>query len=245
MVGMYFIALKKRNNSIVDIGWGLGFIIIALTSLVFNQSFESSHFIATVITVIWGLRLSIHIYLRNKGKGEDKRYAAMRTSWGKSHALYSFLQVFMLQGFLMLVIAYPIVLINTSSIFYLAPLYIGGLIVWSIGFFFEAVGDHQLTRFLKEKSNQGRVMRYGLWRYTRHPNYFGELMMWWGIFLMALPAKGGWLAIISPLTMTFLLLFVSGIPLLEKPFNDNPEFQDYKRKTNALIPWFPKQGDSL
>lgn len=241
MSALYLIAQKKKNNSIVDVGWGLGFIIIALISFFYNAAHEIPHATITALTLIWGLRLSIHIYLRNKGKGEDKRYAAMRASWGTWEPLYSFFQVFMLQGFLMLVVTYPIVLINTSANIHLTPFYIVGLTMWLIGFFFETVGDYQLTQFLKNAANKGRVMRYGLWQYTRHPNYFGELMMWWGIFLMAATLPGGLITIISPLTMTFLLLFVSGIPLLEKPFNENPEFQDYKKVTNALIPWFPKK----
>lgn len=241
MSALYLIAQKKKNNSIVDVGWGLGFSIIALTSFFYNAQHEIPQSIVTALTLIWGLRLSIHIYLRNKGKGEDKRYAAMRESWGKWEPLYSFFQVFMLQGFLMLVVTYPVVLINTSINIQLTPFCIAGFIMWLIGFFFEAVGDYQLTQFLKNPENKGRVMRYGLWQYTRHPNYFGELMMWWGIFLMAVTIPGGFMTIISPLTMTFLLLFVSGIPLLEKPFEQNAEFQDYKKVTNALIPWFPKK----
>jgi steroid 5-alpha reductase family enzyme len=245
MSSLYLIARAKQNNSVVDIGWGIGFIIIALISLLSNSTHEIPHLLITGLIILWGARLALHIYLRNKDKPEDKRYAAMRAAWGKWEPLYSFFQIFMLQGFLMLLVAYPIVLINTSSNLLITPLFIIGLLMWSIGFFFEAVGDYQLTQFLKNATNKGHVMRYGLWQYTRHPNYFGELMMWWGIFLMAVTLPGGFIAIISPLIMTILLLFISGIPLLEKPFNDNPEFQDYKRKTSALIPWFPKKEDAL
>lgn len=241
MSALYLIAQKKQNNSIVDVAWGLGFSIIALISFFYHRPHEIPHAIVTIITLTWGLRLSIHIYLRNKGKGEDKRYAAMRASWGEKEPFYSFFKIFMLQGFLMLIVTYPIVLINSSSDINFTPLCITGLVMWIIGFFFEAVGDYQLTQFLNNPENKGRVMRYGLWKYTRHPNYFGELMMWWGIFLMAALLPGGLITIISPLTMTFLLLFVSGIPLLEKPFEENPEFQEYKKVTNALIPWFPKR----
>lgn len=242
MTFLYIIAHMKQNNSIVDIGWGLGFIIIALTTFFKSSNHQPLHFIITGLIIIWGLRLAIHIYLRNKGKGEDKRYTAMRASWGKWHAIYSFFQVFMLQGFLMLIIAYPIILINSTSPAPLTMLSFIGLSMWFIGFFFESVGDYQLTQFLKNPVNKGRIMRYGLWKYTRHPNYFGELMMWWGIFISTISLPGGLFTIISPLMMTFLLLYVSGIPLLEKPLNENPEFQEYKKVTNPLIPWFSQKG---
>lgn len=245
MSALYLISRVNKNNSIADIGWGIGFIVIALTSFLYSSNHEKQHYIVVGIILTWGIRLSLHIYLRNKGKPEDKRYASMREAWGKWEPLYSFFQVFMLQGFLMLLISYPIIAMTTSSHLTISLFYCFGLFMWMIGFFFESVGDYQLAQFLKNEENKGRVMRYGLWQYTRHPNYFGELMMWWGIFFMATSIPGEGIAIISPLIMTILLLFISGIPLLEKPFNDNPEFQDYKRKTNALIPWFPKQGDSL
>jgi steroid 5-alpha reductase family enzyme len=242
MLLLYIIAHVKKNNSIVDVGWGLGFIIIVITSLLKMGHFEPLSIITTFLVILWGLRLSIHIYLRNKGKGEDKRYASMRASWGKWEPMYSFLQIFMLQGFLMLIITFPVVIVNSSLLTHFSILSLLGLYMWTVGFFFESVGDYQLTQFLNNPANKGRVMRYGLWQYTRHPNYFGELMMWWGIFVIAISVPGGLVAIISPLTITFLLLYVSGIPLLEKPFNDNPEFQEYKKTTNALIPWFPKKG---
>lgn len=242
MTILYIIAQLKHNNSIVDVSWGLGFGAIAVISLLQNTHFKPLQIIVTTITLIWGLRLAIHIYLRNKGKGEDKRYAAMRISWGKWEPIYSFLQIFMLQGFLTLVVVYPVMLVNTTLNPKFTLISAVGLCMWIIGFFFESVGDFQLTQFLNNPTNKGRVMRYGLWQYTRHPNYFGELMMWWGIFVMTISLPNGLGTIISPLTMTFLLLYVSGIPLLEKPFNDNPEFQEYKKTTNALIPWFPKKG---
>lgn len=237
---LFVIALFKRDNSIADIGWGLGFVIVALLTFFLEQGFTARHILVTALVVIWGMRLSTHIYLRNRGKGEDPRYAAWRKKWGKWFVVRSFLQVFMLQGLLLLFIAFAIILVNSSSTGGLSILDICGLIVWIIGFLFESIGDYQLKRFIADEQNRGHILTTGLWRYTRHPNYFGEATMWWGIFLIALSVPYGWTAIISPAVITFLLLRVSGVILLEKEFTDNEEFNEYKRRTSAFIPWLPK-----
>ena len=241
---LFVIAMFKRDNSIADIGWGLGFVIVALLTFFLEQGFTARHILVTVLVVIWGIRLSTHIYLRNRGKGEDPRYAAWRKKWGKWVVVRSYFQVFMLQGLLLLFIAYAIILVNSSSQAGLSILDICGLAIWIIGFLFESIGDLQLKRFISDEKNRGRILTTGLWRYTRHPNYFGEATMWWGIFLIALSVPYGWTAIISPAVITFLLLRVSGVILLEKEFTDNEEFKEYKRRTSAFIPWFPKAEKS-
>ncbi|HUT73129.1 MAG TPA: DUF1295 domain-containing protein [Desulfatiglandales bacterium] len=237
---LFVIALFKRDNSIADIGWGLGFVIVALLTFFLEWGFSARHILVTALVVVWGVRLSTHIYLRNRGKGEDPRYAAWRKKWGKWFVVRSFFQVFMLQGLLLLFISYVIIRVNSSSEGGLSVLDICGLAVWIIGFLFESLGDLQLKRFIADERNRGRILTTGLWRYTRHPNYFGEATMWWGIFLIALSVPYGWTAIISPAVITFLLLRVSGVILLEKEFTDNEEFEEYKRRTSAFIPWFPK-----
>lgn len=242
MTLLFGIAQIKQDNSVVDVGWGIGFIIIALTTFAYIPNPSLLQIMITLCICIWGTRLSTHIFLRNWVKGEDPRYTAMKKNWGAWAPLYSYLQVFILQGSLMLPISYPVILINSTPNAPLTWIALIGLGMWLVGFFFEIVGDYQLTLFLQKPENKGRIMRYGIWQYTRHPNYFGELMMWWGIFLMALPLPGGIFTIISPFIMTFLLLYVSGIPLIEKSFESNKEFQEYKKTTNALIPWFPKKG---
>jgi steroid 5-alpha reductase family enzyme len=146
----------------------------------------------------------------------------------------------MLQGFLLLIIAYPVMLINHDKNTGITFLDILGLILWLIGFFFEAVGDYQLSKFKKKAENKGKIMTQGVWKYTRHPNYFGESVMWWGIFLIALSVNNGWTALISPLVITFLLLKVSGIKMLEKKYLGNKEFEEYAKKTNAFFPWLPR-----
>ena len=141
----------------------------------------------------------------------------------------------------MLVIAYPIILINAYAGQGLRALDLLGLVIWITGFIFESVGDKQLAVFLKNPDNRSKVIQSGLWKYTRHPNYFGEATMWWGIFVLALSVPLGWSGIISPLTITFMLLFVSGVPMLEKKMMENPEFREYAKVTSKFIPWFPKK----
>ncbi len=237
---LFVLALALRKNDIVDIAWGMGFIMISVFSLLLSPTIPARMLLMSGLVLIWGLRLALYIYLRNRGKSEDFRYAQWRQDWGKSWVLRSYLQVFMLQGFFMLTIAYPLFIFAPESAPRLGYLDLAGSLVWLIGFCFEAVGDAQMRRFKQNPANQGRIMRYGLWKYTRHPNYFGEATMWWGLFLIALSNPRGLLAIFSPLVITFLLVRVSGVPMLEKKYADNPEYQDYIRKTSSFIPRAPK-----
>ncbi len=244
MSGFFLIAVIRKDNSLADIAWGGGFVIIAfLTFFLAPGHAEARQVLVTGLVTLWGLRLAIYINFRNKGRGEDYRYAKWREEWGKYFLPRSFLQVFMLQGALMVLIASSVIFINLNPAPGLSFLDGIGLVVWCIGFFFESVGDFQLFQFKKDPGNKGQVMRYGLWKYTRHPNYFGEATMWWGIFLMALSLPGGFIALLSPLTITFLLLKVSGIPMLEKKLAESqPGYEDYMNKTSPFIPWFPKKG---
>jgi len=238
----FLVAQFIRNNSIVDMGWGAGFILVALVCLFSQAAYVERNLLMTLLVLIWGGRLSYHIVRRNWGKPEDFRYAKWREEWGRWLVPRAFLQVFMLQGVLMLIIAYPIILVNAYPRPGLTALDFLGLAVWIIGFYFEAVGDKQLAQFKQNPANKGHVIKTGLWKYTRHPNYFGEATMWWGIFLLGLSVPLGWSGLISPLTITGMLLFVSGVPMLEKKYKDNAEFQAYARVTSKFFPWFPKKG---
>jgi steroid 5-alpha reductase family enzyme len=238
---IFMLAWIKKDNSIVDFAWGIGFILVAILTFFLETEFVTRHVLVTALIFIWGTRLATHIALRNKGRGEDFRYAQWRKDWGKWFFIRSFFQIFMLQGFLLLIIAYPVMLINHSEETGFVFLDILGLIIWLIGFVFEAVGDYQLAKSKRKAENKGKIMAQGLWRYTRHPNYFGETAMWWGIFLIALSVKNGWTAIVSPLLITFLLLRVSGITMLEKKYVGNKEFGEYAKRTSAFFPWFPKK----
>jgi len=262
MTILFLIALAKKDNSIADIAWGPGFILLAVLGLVLRPSWTGRRLLVSALVFIWGLRLALHIFRRNRTRGEDFRYAAWRSRWGRRFVLRSYLQIFLLQGLFLLLIAAPLILLGRSpstaagapglargstSAAKARPLTPwsaldgAGLCVWIVGFLFEAVGDAQLIRFKRRPENRGRIMTGGLWTYTRHPNYFGEALMWWGIFLVSLSVPGGWPGLIGPLTITLLLRFVSGVPLLEKKYAGRPDFSAYARATNAFFPWFPKR----
>ena len=244
MTVWFFVALIKKDNSIADIAWGLGFVLVAVFTF-FRRGSLVLPLLVTALVAVWGLRLAVHIGRRNRKRGEDPRYAKWRRDWGRAFIWRSFLQVFLLQGFFLLVISSPVVLINTSrgvSPSRGFPWSLAGALVWIAGFVFEAVGDAQLARFKRDPSNKGRIMDRGLWRFTRHPNYFGESLMWWGLFVIALQAPYGWATIASPLLITFLLVKVSGVPMLERRYAGNPEFQAYARRTSAFVPRPPRRA---
>jgi steroid 5-alpha reductase family enzyme len=243
MVLLFIIAQITRNNSIVDIAWGLGFNMVVICLFSQRPEIYPAKLLLSALIAIWGFRLSGHILLRNFGQPEDFRYARMRQDWGKWFLVSSFFFVFMLQGLLMLVISFSATALYASD-----PrpeglnlLDLAGAAVFVIGFLFETVGDHQLALHLKNPANKGKLMTSGLWAFTRHPNYFGEATIWWGIFLIALSSSNGWIAAISPLTITFLLVFVSGVPLLEKKYKGRPDWEEYKKRTSVFIPWFPRR----
>jgi steroid 5-alpha reductase family enzyme len=234
----FLIAKKVDKLSIIDSFWSLSFMVIAIYSwFVGSQNLIGN--IITVLVLIWGIRLASHISFRNLGKEEDYRYQQMREKW--DHVwLTAYFKVFLVQGLLMLSIGFPIILINGwegsgINIF----VYIG-LLIWLIGYAFEVIGDLQLKNFLKKREDPKQVMTKGLWAYTRHPNYFGEVTMWWGIFVIVFSVTGWWYTIISPLMITFLILKVSGVPLLEEKYNGRPSFEEYKKHTNKFFPWFRK-----
>lgn len=230
-----------KNNSIVDFGWGPGFVIAGWYSFVRGGHYTVSGWFVTGLVTLWGLRLFWHIFRRNWGKPEDFRYANWRREWGKWVVPRAFVQVYMLQAILLMAIAYPFVLINSMDKTGWQPVSYAGILVWGLGFFFEVVGDWQLEQFKKDPQNKGKIITSGLWRYTRHPNYFGEASLWWGIFLIALGAGLPWWTIFSPGIITWLLLFVSGVPMLEKKYKDRADFQAYAARTSKFIPWFPKR----
>ncbi len=242
MTGWFIVSLIKKRNDVADVAWGLGIFLVSLVSYLHNAPAFDQRFFVTVLVGIWAIRLATHIYLRNRHKTEDRRYKTWREAWGKWFFVRSYAQVYLLQGALMLVVASPVVISNVfrGGVFGVTQWL--GLAVWCIGFFFEAVGDLQLSQFLKDPLNKGKIMQRGLWQYTRHPNYFGEVSMWWGIWLMTLSAPYGLLGIIGPLTITVLILKVSGIPLLEKGKDADPAFQAYKQRVSGFFPWFPNHS---
>jgi steroid 5-alpha reductase family enzyme len=242
MIVLWLVSLALKNSSIVDIFWGLGFVIAAWTYFSLTpEGFAARKLLLVGLTTVWGLRLTIYILWRNWGKAEDFRYRKWREEAGPSWWWKSFLRVFLLQGVLMWIISTPLL----AAQFAAAPdrltvLDYLGVLVWLVGFFFESTGDLQLVRFKADPANKGRVMDRGVWRYTRHPNYFGDSAQWWGFYLLAAAAQSGWWTIFSPILMTFFLMRVSGVVLLEKTLSSRPGYEEYIHRTSAFFPWFPK-----
>jgi len=238
----FLVGVLTKNHTFVDTAWGLSFIIVAHITFWIQKEHTPLHWLVLAMVTLWGIRLFTHIVLRTVGREEDLRYQEMRKSMEKqkSATLSSYLRIYVLQGFLALFISAPIIMINTMTPNCLSPWYPLGIAVWLVGFSFEIIGDMQFKTFLSEKQNQGRLMTKGLWRYSRHPNYFGEATLWWGIFLIAMTFDGGWTSFFGPTLLTFLLLRISGIPPAEKLIKNLPGFNEYKQSTNQFIPWFPK-----
>jgi steroid 5-alpha reductase family enzyme len=244
MTLLFIWAVILKNNSIVDIGWGMGFVLVAWILFLFRPEINPAKIMMTVWVTLWGFRLSLHIFMRSRGKGEDFRYAGWRREWKRYFALRSYFQIFMLQGLLMLVISLPIIILFSGKPRPFSPCDGLGSAVFMVGFCFETLADLQLRRFMLNPENRGKLMTTGLWAWSRHPNYFGEAVLWWGFFLLALPSPGGWFAAFSPITITLLVRFVSGVPLLEKKYAGRPDFEAYKKRTPIFFPSWPKRSRS-
>jgi steroid 5-alpha reductase family enzyme len=245
MTAWFAVALIVRRNDLADLAWGIGFITVALWLLLRQGSpLSMRQCVVSALVLVWGTRLAWHIGRRNlrPGHAEDARYAKWRREWGGWFVPRTYLQVFLLQGVFMTLISMPVLVVGTAGGPEFGWLDICGVAVWLVGFVFESVGDAQLARFLGDKANRGHVMDRGLWAWTRHPNYFGESTMWWGLALVALSVPGGWPALVGPVTITWLLTKVSGIPLVEAQFAGQPEWEAYKASTSAFIPLPPRRG---
>ena len=242
MSAVFLLALARKNNGVVDIAWGLGFILAGAAVFAGFGNGGARQWLALALVLAWGGRLAWHIFRRNRGKEEDFRYAAWRRQWGKFFIVRSYFQIFMLQGLLLLLVIAPVLLIVGQEQARLNLLDGMGVLAWLTGYLFETVGDRQLAAFIKEPANRGKLMTGGLWKYTRHPNYFGEAAMWWGMAVLALSAPDGWLGLVGPIIITCLLLFISGVPLLEKKYAGRPDWDEYKKRTPIFFPWFPKKS---
>ncbi len=240
----FVVALRVGKHAVVDVTWGLGFALIAVTAYLVSIGTDTGDrgrgLLVTLLTVVWGVRLGTHIGLRSRGKGEDPRYEALMARAPGHPNAFAFQRVYLTQGGLMWLISLPVQMAVAQ------PDALGvvewiGVVIWAVGFFFETVGDWQLSRFRNDPDSRGAVLDTGLWRYTRHPNYFGDATVWWGLSLIAFAHWPGILTIISPLVMTWLLARGSGKPLLEKDINDRrPGYADYVRRTSGFLPLPPK-----
>ena len=243
-VATWLVSLVKRDVSIVDSAWSLLFLLAGLAYLAALPQTGPRAALVLALVSIWAIRLSGYITWRNWGESEDRRYQQIRRNNEPHFGLKSLYIVFGLQGLLAWIVSLPLLAAITSP----APLgWLDGLgvVLWATGFLFETVADAQLARFKARPMNRGGVMDQGLWRYTRHPNYFGEFTLWWGFYLIAASA-GGWWSVISPLLMSFLLLRVSGVTLLEKDIGERrPGYRDYVARTNGFFPGLPRRDIPL
>ena len=232
-----------KNVSIVDIFWGFGFVVVNTLYVFMSGELNTRKILILTLVSIWGLRLAVYLAFRNIGKGEDFRYQEFRKNYGPKHYWwFSFFQTFLLQGALIMIVSLPLLGISSSaSNGTLNVLDYVGILVWLIGFTFEAGGDFQLARFKRNIKNKGKVLDTGFWKYTRHPNYFGDTFVWWSYAMFSIAAGGYW-QIIGAIVMTLLIIKVSGVALLEKTLQETkPKYKEYVAKTNSFFPWFPKK----
>ena len=237
MIATWVLSLVLRNASIVDIAWGLGFVVVAWVSRFIGDGHADRSALLTAMVTIWGLRLALYLLWRNHGEGEDFRYQSIRRRQGDSFPIRSLVTVFGFQGILILIVSLPVQLAATPADPGVGVLAIIGAILWGIGLFFETVGDAQLARFKANADSAGKIMDQGLWRYTRHPNYFGDFCVWWGLFLVAAESTDAWFGIIGPIVMTYMLIKVSGVAMLERGLMKRREgYAEYATRTPVFFP---------
>jgi len=252
LVIAFIVGTVKKNNGLMDVFYGPGYFVIAVSSLILyfiaNNEINIRQIIVTLLVFIWALRLATYVYIRNRGKPEDYRYQAMRRRWKTNIVLKSFIRVYIFQGIVIFIVSFPvwfINIINNYSVesfldFFGITLWLGG-IIWLIGFLFETIGDYTLYKFLQKPENKGEIMDRGVWKLSQHPNYFGEVTQWWGIYVIALGAPFGFITILGPIFITYMIIKVSGIRLLDKRFESDEKYADYKKRTSVFFPWFPKK----
>ena len=242
VTAIWVLSLALKNASIIDIFWGFGFVLLATLYHTTLDGFGGRSVLVTTLAIVWGLRLSGYILWRNWGHEEDYRYQKWRRDDGDKFWWTSYFRVFLLQGVALWVISQPLrAAIGADEPDNFTIIDGLGTAVWSFGLYFEAMGDYQMARFRADPANKGKVMDRGLWRFTRHPNYFGDATQWWGFYIIAAGAGNGWLTIYSPILMTFLLTRVSGAALLERAQKrSKPGYKEYIERTSGFIPWPPK-----
>lgn len=248
LLSVVFVWARRHNRyDVIDIAWGVAFVAIAATTYLaggYLQRGVSVQLLVLLLVCVWGFRLSLHIYRRwLHSREEDHRYQQLRRDYQKKPGGVTwnmFAKVYLVQAVLAVIVSTPVVILMGSEQVAWSWWATIGLVVWGIGFFFEAVGDWQLRNFIADPANKGRLMTRGLWKYTRHPNYFGEMTQWWGIYVISWSVAFGWAGLIGPLVITWLLVFISGVPLTERHFQGRAGWDAYKRRTSKLVPWPPK-----
>ncbi len=240
---IWLLSLALKDAGIMDIFWGLGFVLLGFVYYLETTGVEWRRQLLLALVSIWGVRLSLHIFLRNRGAGEDYRYRKWRDEARNAFWWRSYFKVFLLQGAILWIISSPLLVAQRSAVPQNLTFFdILGIAFWSVGFLFETVGDFQLARFKGIPENRRKVLDSGLWRYTRHPNYFGDAMVWWGYFFIACSTEHGFHAVSSPILMTWLLIKISGVAMLERNLKKTkPGYTEYLETTNAFFPWVPKK----
>ena len=239
---VWLLSVQLRDASIADIYWGSGFVMLAWLYCLLSGTMTTRSWLVAALITLWGARLSLHIFLRNRGHDEDPRYQAMRARRGPAFWWQSLFTVFWLQGAISWFVSLPLLAaVRAEHPSYLTAIDGLGIALFVVGLAFEVIGDYQLTRFKADPMNRGQVLDRGLWRYTRHPNYFGDATMWWEVYALACATPGGWLTLLSPALMSFLLMRVSGVTLLEQGLKESrPGYRDYITRTSSFFPWFPR-----
>lgn len=240
MTTFWLVSLALRDAGIADVAWGLVFVAIGWACY-FAGDGSSAMLLAAALTTAWGLRLAIHIGRRNLGHDEDRRYTKMRGKHPGTFWIWSLVGVFGVQGVIALMVSLPLQSLGAATPDSIGLLSFVGVLVFAIGLAFEGIGDAQLTAFKKDPSSKDQVMDRGLWRYTRHPNYFGDVTVWWGLWIVAIGSGAAWWTLIGPVIMTFFILRVSGVTMLESDMSSRrPGYSEYVRRTSAFIPFPPK-----
>lgn len=239
----FFISKIKNNYSLVDIAWGGGFIVVATISIILTKKITIQNLLVFLLIIFWGSRLFYHLLVRNWNKPEDYRYVNMRKRWGNKYQnIKAFTNVFITQGIILFIIGLPVINVFNNPVDTFNWWQFLGVLIWLVGFTYEFLADYQLASFKKNEENNGKLLTTGVWKTTRHPNYFGESLCWWGIFLISLSTINFIWLLVSPLLITFLLVFVSGVPLLEKKYKDRTDFKEYAEKTPKFFPLIGKKG---
>lgn len=234
LTGMVALVQYKGDTSIANFTWGGGVMLVALYTFFTESKFLTRQIVMTSMLVLWASRLIIYVYRRYTGA--DARFRGWK--WQGIQALcINSLWVYG-QAFMIAIMSYPVIMINYQQVPEMTFTDRAGICLWIFGFCYESLSDYQLSQFFKDPAHRGHVMQSGLWRYSRHPNYFGEIVMWWSVYIIALSVPCGWTTVIAPATISFLLIGVTGVPLIEKALKDNSEYQEYKKRTSMIIPWF-------
>ncbi len=243
MVLAWLLSLPLRNAGIVDVVWGAGFVVVTWVSALTGDTNTTRSNLITAMVTVWGARLAVHLWWRSRGRGEDLHHRAMRKHAGDRFVISSLVTVFLFQGLLIWIVSLPVQLVMSQVSPDMGVIAVLGVVIWGVGFFFESVGDSQLVRFKADPDNEGRLLDSGLWRYTRHPNYFGDFCVWWGIFLVAAETTDARYAVISPIVMTILLIHISGVRPLERSLvKHKPGYADYITRTSAFFPRPPRRA---